>query len=151
MKNLERNIMKTKIKRRFEIAKKAAMKSDFRVQVGCAVYYKNKLIAIGASTNKTSPLQKKYNVFRKFDRNSGNCLDKAHAEIIALSKIKKKNINMSEVVFYVVRVCKSEMLSMARPCPACTMALMDAGVRKIFYTTEHNGYSMEVFGQYKGG
>jgi len=133
---------KSKIEKRFRRAVKAALESDFRVQVGCAVYNKGKLITTGASTNKTHPLQHKFNSYRDFDCNANLCLDKAHAEMIALSRLKSIDIDMKDVTFYVVRLCKSQPFGLARPCKACLTALRNAGVRRVCYSTQH-GYAEE--------
>lgn len=132
-------------KRKFEMAKKAALESDFKTQVGCAVYHKGKLIATGYSTNKTHPLQYRFNKVRNFDRDGKNCIDKAHAEMMALSKVQKMDVKMSEVTFYVFRVCKSRQFALSRPCEACYCALKEAGVKDVRYTTNH-GVAREWIG-----
>lgn len=128
----------SKIEKRLNKAMVVATTSDFRVKVGCVVYNKGKLIATGASTNKTHPLQHKFNSYREYDNSNGACLDKAHAEMVALSKIKNMDIDMRNVTFYIARLCKSQAFGLARPCKACMRALREAGVRRICYTTEYN-------------
>ena len=83
-------------------------------------------------------MQSEYNKMRTFDRSGKNCEDKAHAEILALAKLKNMDVKMSDVTFYIVRLCKARPYGMARPCPACMKALKDAGVRTVFYTTNTN-------------
>ena len=124
-------------KRKFEVAKKAALESDFKTKVGCAVYLKGKLLATGHSTNKSHPMQYEFNKYRHFDRDGKSCIDKAHAEMMALAKIQKMNIKMSDVTFYIVRICKSRPYAIAYPCAACYRALIEAGVRDIRYTTNY--------------
>jgi deoxycytidylate deaminase len=124
------------------MARRAALESDFKVKVGCAVYHKGKLLTMGWSTNKTHPLQFEYNKVRDFDRSGKCCIDKAHAEMMALARLKKMNVKMSDVTFYVARVCKSRPYAIARPCRACQAALIEAGVRDIRYTTDY-GYARE--------
>ena len=124
------------------MAKRAARNSDFKVKVGCAVFYKGKLLTTGYSTNKTHPLQFEYNKVRDFDRTGKCCIDKAHAEMMALARLKKMNVKMSDVTFYVARICKSRPFAMARPCKACYQALLEAGVKDVRYMTDY-GYSRE--------
>lgn len=126
------------------MARRSALGSDFKTQVGCAVYEKGKLIATGASTEKTHPMQFEYNKLRQFDRDGKNCADKAHAEMIALAKLKNMDVKMSDVTFYIVRLCRARPFGMARPCPACQAALRDAGVQDIRYTT-NSGVAREWF------
>lgn len=128
------------------MAKRAALNSDFKVRVGCAVFYKGKLIATGYSTNKTHPLQFEYNKIRDFDRSGKCCIDKAHAEMMALAKLKKMDVKMSDVTFYIVRLCKSRPLGMARPCAACYRALVEAGICDVRYSTDR-GFGQEWIGE----
>lgn len=130
--------------RRFEMARRSAMASDFKTQVGCAVYHKGKLIVTGYSTEKTHPLQSRFNRERAFSRDGKNCADKAHAEMMALAKLRNMSVKMSEVTFYIVRLCKARPYGLARPCPACQAALREAGVKDIRYTT-NQGVAREWF------
>lgn len=127
------------------MARRAALTSDFKVRVGCAAYYKGKLIATGASMEKTHPMQHVYNFERSFDRTGKNCIDKVHAEMQVLSKLKKMDIKMSEVTLYIVRLCKARPFGIARPCPACMFALRQAGIVSIYYTT-NTYYAKEWIG-----
>ena len=47
----------------FKAAKKVMEESTFsgRTKIGCAVVYKGTILATAANTDKTSPLQRKYN------------------------------------------------------------------------------------------
>lgn len=60
-----------------------------------------------------------------------------HAEIHALSKLKKKKIN-SDYILYVVRIGTDNMgapLKYSKPCDSCTDAIIKAGIKKIYYST----------------
>ena len=49
----------------FNIAKEMSKLSDFpRVQIGACAVYKHKVISTGCNSQRTSPLQKKYNKYR---------------------------------------------------------------------------------------
>ena len=135
--------------RHFQMAFKAAGESDFRVKVGCAAYIGDKLIATGCSQNKTHPMQQKFNVLREFDRNGQCCLDKIHAEMKVLTKLRTMDIRMSDVTIYVVRICKARPFGLARPCRACLVALSNAGIRDVRYTTDFQGYAREWIGDRK--
>ena len=56
--------------------------------------------------------------------------------MMALAKLQKMDVKMSEVTFYIVRMCKARPYGLARPCEACMQALKAAGVRDIRYTTD---------------
>ena len=121
----------------FEAARLAALKSDFSTKVGAVAVYGRKIIASAASSQKTSPLQCKYNVFRNFQVNGANCLPKVHAEISLIAKLKKMDgIDYKRVSVYVYRICKSRRYALAYPCPACHRALKDLGIRNLYYTTD---------------
>lgn len=126
----------------FEAARKAAEESDFKTRVGAVAVYRRRVIASAASQNKTHSMQKTYNRFRNFNQ-VGMCMPKLHAEIALLAKLKKMDVNMRDVSVYVYRICKSKAWGMARPCDACYRALRDAGVERVYYTTNF-GVCLEV-------
>jgi len=138
--------------RYFEIAKRAALTSDFKTKLGAIAVYQGKVIASAASSSKTHSLQAKYNRYRNFDINNSDCLPKVHAEIKLISKLKKmQNIDFKRVSVYIYRVCKSRDRGMARPCGACRAALKDMGIISIFYSTDDPGYACELLESRKEG
>jgi tRNA(Arg) A34 adenosine deaminase TadA len=78
------------------------------------------------SYNKTHPLQKEY--ADKVNRPTKIFL---HAEIAAL--VKCRHIPHT---IYVSRFFRDGKMALAKPCPVCEMALREAGVKKVIYTTE---------------
>lgn len=133
----------------FEAARKAALESDFSTKVGAIAVYGNRIIASAFSSQKTNPLQSKYNVYRQFQTNCADCLPKVHAEISLITKLRRiQNIDFKRVKVYVYRVCKIREKGIARPCRACLIALRDAGIRTVYYTTDF-GYAQEWI-DYKG-
>lgn len=125
----------------FEAARKVAGESTFKVHVGAVAVYRGKIIASAASSDKTHPMQKEWNKYRPFNQ-VGLCLPKIHAEIGVLTKLKKMDLVMSEVRVYIYRTCKSRDHGIARPCKACFYALLNAGIRRVYYTTDF-GYAYE--------
>lgn len=125
----------------FEAARKAAGESTFKVRVGAVGVYRGRVVASAASLDKTEPLQKFYNRARSFNQ-VGLCLPKVHAEVSLVKKLTKLNIPMREVKVYVYRICKSREKGLARPCRACILALRDADIRTVYYTTDY-GYAKE--------
>ena len=133
----------------FKIAKNISECSDFKqFHIGAVLVYKSDILSVGTNSIKTCPMQKKYNRFRNFEENK-NVSHKRHAEINCLNKIPwyayENNINFGKVKIYIWRSHKDGTKAMARPCLACRQALIDNGVKNIFYTTE-NGYCYERIG-----
>ena len=136
--------------RYFNFAREASLNASytgshrFSPMIGAAAIYKGTLVAIAANTNKTSPLQARYNVYRYKDADTP-C--KCHAETALVQKIRWKfgdSINWGKVHIYLYRQYKDGSLAPSRPCPSCLAMLKELGVKKIFYTTE-DGYAEEKF------
>ena len=133
----------------FQKAHQIATISDYKkTHVGCVAVYQGQVIGLGCNCNKTHPVQKKYNRYRK---PSDSMLPKLHAEISCLNQIKHLDINFSKVKLYIYRIRKDQPFGMARPCPSCMAAIRDLGIRYIYYTT-NDGYVYERLEKYvKGG
>lgn len=132
----------------FEAARRCAEQSDYNgassAKIGAVAVFRRTIIARGHNQNKTHPLQQRYNIYR-YDVNGDHYYpSKMHAEIELISKIRYLDINFSEVEIYVYRETKGGRKALARPCAACTKALRDLGIKKVFYTT-NDGYCEERF------
>ena len=115
----------------FKKARLAALDSDFhRQHVGCVITYKG------------HPYQKIYNEYRQ-PPDDNEWIPKVHAEISALSKIKDLNLNPKKLAVYTYRIRKDQKFGMARPCPACINAIIDMGIKHIYYST-NDGYAHEI-------
>ena len=124
----------------FKKAKDMAEISTFyRQHLECVVVYKNKIISAGLNSNKTHPIQKRYNRIR-FQECS--CPDSLHAEIHALSQVAHLDIDWSRVSIYTYRKMKSREHGMARPCPSCMAYIKSLGIKEINYTTD-DGFASE--------
>jgi tRNA(Arg) A34 adenosine deaminase TadA len=137
-------------KRYFKFAREASKKAtyqgshNFSPAIGAVAVYKGSIVATACNTNKTSPLQAKYNVYRFRDSNT---LDKAHAEVCLIQKLRWKfgdSIDWSKVHIYLYREYKDGNLGPSRPCPACLALIKELGIKRIAYTTE-DGYAEEKF------
>jgi tRNA(Arg) A34 adenosine deaminase TadA len=126
---------------RFRKAREEMLRADYSgpARIGCAVYYKGTLLVRGHNSNKTSPLQKRYNTYRY-----KNCdtPDKTHAEMAALKKIRWLDIDFSQVEVYTYRELKNGSLSLSRPCESCLAFMKQLGIKRICYTTP-DGYAEE--------
>lgn len=117
----------------FDKASKVAEISDFaKINIGCVAVYQGTIIGVGFNTNKTHPMQKKYNRYR----NGENFIPKLHAEINCLNSIRYLDINFSKVKLYIYRKRKSAKYGICRPCPSCLAAIKDLGIKHIYYTTD---------------
>lgn len=127
----------------FDLARRAAENSTFEgFHLGCVIVYKGRVISSGCNSKKTHPVQKRYNrKYRKFNKSQKPIVDSLHAEISALVKIPyplDQTIDYSQVKVYTYRICPGKRLKMgsSRPCQACMNALLDKGIRQIYYTTD---------------
>lgn len=123
------------------IAKEMSTKSDFgRSQTGAVAIYRNKVLAVGWNSLKTSSIQARYNCLRGFDGYSSN--SSIHAEMMVVNKIKYLDIDFSQVRLFVWRGKNKPMIS--KPCVACETALRDLGIKRVFYTGD-NSYIEEYY------
>lgn len=136
--------------RYFKFAREASKGASYRGShnfapaIGAVAVYKGSIVATACNSNKTSPLQAKYNVYRFRDSNT---LDKTHAEVSLIQKLRWKfgdSIDWSKVHIYLYREYKDGTLGPSRCCPSCMALLKELGIKKIFYTTE-DGYAEEKF------
>ena len=137
-------------KRFFKFARKASMQATYRGShnfapaIGAVAVYKGSIVASACNSNKTSPLQAKYNIYRFRDSNT---LDKTHAEISLIQKLRWKfgdSIDWTKVHLYLYREYKDGSLGPSRPCPSCLALIKELGIKRIAYTTE-DGYAEEKF------
>lgn len=100
-------------------ATNAAEFSTEKYLVGAAIYFGARLISIGWNSKKTSP-------------NCESIFNWHHAETAALVGLSRKDL--SRATIYVVRLKKSGVLGMAKPCLGCQRALRASGIRRVYYT-----------------
>ncbi len=134
--------------RYFKFAREAAKEStyhgshNFSPAIGAIAVYKGTIVASASNSDKTSPLQARYNVYRY---KKANTLDKCHAETSLIQKIRWKfgdSIQWNKVHIYLYREYADGSLAPSRPCPSCLAMLREFGITKISYTTE-DGYATE--------
>ena len=121
-------------------ARNMAEKSSFyRQRMGCVVTYKGRIISSGFNSNKTHPIQNKYNRIRFEETGSPDSL---HAEIHALSQIQNLDIDWNKVTVYTYRIMKSREFGLAKPCKSCMAYIKSLGIKHICYTT-NDGFAHE--------
>lgn len=128
----------------FDAARKAAEKSTFpRFHVGCAVVYGNHVLSSACNSEKSDPVQKKYNHYRHFNNYNDPkmVVHSIHSEIAAIKKIpypEAQQIDWKRVRVFVYRVATGlpRGFGMARPCRACMEYIRELGIREVYYTTD---------------
>ena len=127
----------------FYIAKKVSELSTFHrknVKIGCLIVSGHRIISSGYNSDKTNPIQKKYNRLR-FSEETPHRL---HAEISALLPLlNNKDIDFSKVKIFTYREKADHSLGKSRPCKSCMALIKDLGIKHIYYTTD-DGYCHEV-------
>lgn len=135
------------IEKYFRLAKNVSELSDYskkNIHIGAVLVYKNKVISVGYNTDKTSPIQKKYNKYRITDdrvynnEKQSSCI---HAEMKTLIDTRDMDINWNKANMFIYRESNGYMRN-CYPCQACMRAIKDRGIKNIFYTNE-NGYNYE--------
>ena len=125
-------------------AKGLAECSDFPKQkIGCVLVQGNKVLAVGYNTLKTNPMQKAYNKYRHFDKETLND-GTIHAEMQILLKTRYWDVDWSKTILYIYREFKkNHKPALAKPCLACQAALWGRGITEVYYTNHLNkkGYS----------
>lgn len=126
----------------FNIAKEVSKLSDFpRVKIGACAVYKHKVISTGCNSQRTSPLQKKYNQYRFTVDTPHTC----HAETSCLKPlIGRKDIDFKNIELYIYREYKSGMPGLARPCESCMRLISELGIRHIYYTGDNSYINEEI-------
>lgn len=133
----------------FNLAYEIAEQSDFpRFHVGCVLVYQGKVLSAAHNTEKSDPIQKRYNRYRHFNHTTKGCINHSgHAEMMALKKVSypiAQQVDWKKVKCYTVRICPGleHGIGLSRPCAACMKAMRDRGIRDFYYTTDM-GYAHE--------
>ena len=83
----------------FERAKQVAALSDANYSpTGCVAVYRGVVIAAGCNSQKTHPMQDKYNRYRGSSK-TNYFIPKIHAEINVLSSIRHMDIAFHRILF----------------------------------------------------
>lgn len=135
----------------FDMARRIAMTSEFKsFKLGCVIVYKNRVISTGVNSNKTHPIQKKYNKkYRKFNEDGRKPIKSSlHAEIQAIISVPKcveENLDWSDAKVYVYRYAKGLPFHQGNSCscPACRALMRDKGIRHLYYSGDGNSFVYE--------
>ena len=109
-----------------QILSVARESTDFAQRVGCvALDKRGRIVSTGFNKRKTHPLQYKHAMHHNEEAIY------LHAEIAALVKSRQQVHTL-----YVGRLTKAGRVGLAKPCPICMGAIIEAGVREVHYTTD---------------
>lgn len=100
--------------------------STFHKQVGALLLSKGKIVSTGVNVRKTHPTQAKWAEIAGLPEKVY-----LHAEMAALVRCREQ---VDTIV--VARVNRQGKLRNAKPCPICRLAIMEAGITQVCYTTD---------------
>lgn len=110
----------------YNFAIEVAKSSPSKKKVGSVLLYKNRVVATATNLDKkTHPLQA-----RLAERVGVHQKIYLHSEIAALVKCRQECDTI-----IVARVNSQNKLRNSKPCPICSTALKEAGVSKVYYST----------------
>lgn len=107
-------------------------------KMSAAIVKRNEIISFGFNSMKTHPLM------RKYGKNKESVY--LHAEISAIKNALRtmsiQELNGSDL--YICRVkktapyAKGYVWGLAKPCEGCARAIIDFGIKNVYYTTDTN-------------
>lgn len=128
----------------FEIAKKISELSTFHrknIKVGCIVVHGKRIISSGYNSDKSHPIQKRYNIYR-FSDDTPHTL---HAEISALIPIMHDStLDFSKLKIFIYRQKANGSLGSSKPCQSCRNFMKDLGIKHVYYTTDEGFCHEEI-------
>lgn len=121
-------------KKKFDIAKAASIHGQHdSARIGAAIFKKNELISVAFNSYKTHT---RFNDISSYNINKTYVL---HAEMAAILK-SRRDLNGCDIFVY--REYKNGSMAMSRPCNACYNALVEVGIKYVYYTTKE-GFAKE--------
>ena len=140
--------IKGKLKSMLRLATTVSKVSDVKeYHLGAVIFDKHKVYCYACNTDKEMPMQRKYNKYKSPDCYTWH-KHSAHAEMNCIHKLLQQYYqdlpDYSKLSILVYREHHDGSPAMARPCKACSKALIDLGFRHVYYTTD-NGLCYEEF------
>lgn len=108
-----------------------------------AVAHRGNILSFGSNSMRSHPFQ------QRFGRNSDAMF--WHAETNAIYNFLRRHNSddLSKTSLYVMRIkrpsesSKNWVLGMSRPCKGCQKCIMDFGIPRVIYTTDHQTFVCE--------
>lgn len=106
-------------------------------KLAACIVYKNDIVAVGVNQKKSHPFQAQY------ARHAESIYLHAETDAIknALKVITVDDLSKSKL--FVVRVTKDDKFAMAKPCVGCMRAIVNFGIRSVFYSTSNDSRAIE--------
>lgn len=118
-----------------KLARNVSFHSNHRVRVGAVIVTNGKPISIGFNKLKTHP------IYTKINHKRAKYIQSLHAEMSALLSART---DVSGATIYVYRERRDGSRGNAKPCPVCQLLLAEAGIKKIYFTTEEGIKSLRL-------
>lgn len=129
----------SKVERYLKYAEATSELSSYpRIKIGAVIVRKNSVLAVGVNEEKSHPIQKRYNIYRDIDVEIEHNI---HAEMAALIKCRE---SLKGADIYIYRKDSNGNTAICKPCAACRKALLDSGIRRVYYTTS-DGYAVDYY------
>lgn len=110
-------------KTRLTNAMKQASLSTAKQKHGAVIYRGGSLISVGVNISRNDP----YFIGEE-------CINpNHHAETMAI-RACSPSANLSNAILYVARINKKGFPLLSKPCKTCTIAIEQAGIKKVIYT-----------------
>lgn len=119
----------------FEIARKIALKSDYKYKLGAILMKGGKIINAKCNSAKTHKWATR--LYKYGSR---------HAELNTLINLNYEQTCNS--IMYVVRTNKTNHFALSRPCSMCLNASKKMGIKKIYYTINNYEFGTIYLNKY---
>jgi deoxycytidylate deaminase len=118
----------------FRLARKIALTSDSKFRVGAVLIKGNSIMGMGCNDmTKSHPLMTEYS------SGTRKPLIKVHAELAACRGWTPKEVD-NRFSLYIFRVRKDGSQGLAKPCDTCFRIIQEAGVSRIYFSMDDEGY-----------
>lgn len=116
--------------RMLDLALKQSRLSDYRrIKIGAVISRGNKILSVGCNRKQTHTVQLRWD-HAAGKKHSKGCL---HAEVCAILACES---DMTSSTIYVARNELNGSMGMCRPCDACFLAIVDAGITTMVFHTK---------------
>ena len=110
------------------LARNVSFHSNHRVRIGAVIVKNGKPVSVGFNKLKTHPM------YTRVNHRRAKYIQSLHAEMSALISART---DVSGATIFVYRERRDGSRGNAKPCPVCQMLLAEAGVKKIYFSTDN--------------
>lgn len=123
-----------RLREALENAKAAAEVSESVFRHGAVCFRKGKIYGAGCNQYRAVRWAWGTNIRDLSGAQSDIRLNNMHAEVAAMHKVRRENLDGSDV--FVVRINKQGELRNSRPCTNCQTAMKRKGIRRCYYSID---------------